>query len=178
MGTDKIRQASAAIFDKIISLDAFARADTVMTYVSFGSEIDTHAFINALMRMGKTVATPVCRPQRRLTAALTKQFPEGFAQNRFGILEIPQERADAVEAGELDIVIVPCVAYAADGYRLGYGGGYYDRFLPQLREDALTIGVVMDELLLDKVPVDVYDVRTKIVVTQSRCCFTGGDQWE
>jgi 5-formyltetrahydrofolate cyclo-ligase len=118
------------------------------------------------------------RPAAQPDCGADTAVSAGFEENRFGILEIPQDRADAIDGRAIDIVIVPCVAYAADGYRLGYGGGYYDRFLPQLRSGALTVGAVMDELLLDEVPVGVYDVKTKVVGTQSRCCFTGGAQWE
>ncbi len=53
LDADKIRQASAVIFDKIISLDAFAQAKTVMTYVSFGSEVETHAFISTLLHRAR-----------------------------------------------------------------------------------------------------------------------------
>jgi 5-formyltetrahydrofolate cyclo-ligase len=61
---------------------------------------------------------------------------------------------------------------------LGYGGGLLRQIPAAAEKRPLTVGAVMDELLLDEVPVGVYDVKTKVVVTQSRCCFTGGDQWE
>ncbi len=178
LGIDPIRKASGIIFDKLASLDAFKRAKTVMTYVSFGSEVETHRFIAQLLAAGKTAVTPVCDKGRSMIAALTAQFPQGFEKNGFGILEIPKEQAVAVDPRAIDLIVVPCVAYAASGYRLGYGGGYYDRFLPRLRPDAVTAGVVMEELLVDAVPIGAYDVKTKIVLTQARCCFTGGDQWE
>lgn len=161
-----------------MSLNALTCAKTVMTYVSFGSEIMTHDFIVSLLHSGKTAVTPVCGNGRQLIPALTEKFPEGFKENAYGILEIPKLEAAAVDPAAIDVVIVPCVAFSSTGYRLGYGGGYYDRFLPKLRDGAVTIGVVMDELLYEDIPVDTHDVKTEIVVTQSRCCFTGGNKWE
>lgn len=70
-----------------------------------------------------------------------------------------------VDPGDLDVVVVPGVAFTVDGHRLGQGGGHYDRFLLRLRPDCLTIGVCYAEQLVDAVPLEPHDVAVDVVVT-------------
>lgn len=83
---------------------------------------------------------------------------------RSGIaIAVPEEDPDPLG---FDVVIVPGVAFCADGRRLGQGGGWYDRFLPRLRPDAVTIGVCFAECLVDDLPVEAHDRRVDHVVTE------------
>ncbi len=72
-----------------------------------------------------------------------------------------------VDPAMLDVVVLPGLAFAADGHRLGQGGGHYDRFLPRLRPDCVTIGVCFAEQLADRLPVEAHDVRVDVVVTDA-----------
>jgi 5-formyltetrahydrofolate cyclo-ligase len=74
---------------------------------------------------------------------------------------------DDPDPGRVDVVIVPGVAFAPDGSRLGQGGGWYDRFLAGVRPDCVTIGVGFDAQLLDALPVEPHDVRLDLIVTES-----------
>jgi 5-formyltetrahydrofolate cyclo-ligase len=73
----------------------------------------------------------------------------------------------------IDAVIVPGVAFDPQGRRLGYGGGFYDRLLPRLRDDCLRVGVAYDEQLVDELPVAEHDAHVHAVVTPSRVLRVG-----
>ena len=144
-----------------------------MVYVSFASEVMTHEFIKYLINKKTTVLTPVCVSGGHMIAAKTQCFPEGFEENKYGILEIPLKKAVSVEADEIDVVIVPAVSYATDGRRLGYGGGYYDRFIEKLNDKAITIGILMDEMICEQIPIDSHDKKADIILTQTLSIFKG-----
>lgn len=74
---------------------------------------------------------------------------------------------DEPEPAAIDLVLVPGVAFTADGWRLGQGGGWYDRFLPMLRPDAVTVGVAFAAQVVDALPVEPHDVRVDLVVTDA-----------
>lgn len=83
----------------------------------------------------------------------------------YGIPE-PKDGLQAVEPTRIDVVIVPALAYDRRGYRLGYGGGYYDRFLPTLSAQAVKVGVQYDLLVWDALPVGPHDVSVDWVITE------------
>lgn len=110
------------------ALDRVQPGQTVLAYASFGSEVDTAALIEGLWAKGCRVCLPVIEADGRMHAAV--YAPEGVLQrNRYGIDE-PVEGA-VVPAEQIDIAFVPGLAFDDAGNRLGYGGGYYDRYLAE-----------------------------------------------
>jgi len=91
----------------------------------------------------------------------------------FGILQ-PPRRAPLADPAAIDVAIVPGIAFGEDGYRLGFGAGYYDRLLPTLRPDALTVGVSYDEQVTATVPHEELDVPVKALVTPTRTLYFAG----
>jgi 5-formyltetrahydrofolate cyclo-ligase len=90
-----------------------------------------------------------------------------FAPGRFGLLEPVGPRLGPTALGTADVVVVPALAIARDGARLGRGGGYYDRALVHARPDAVLVAVVFDDELVDELPVEAHDQRVTAVVTPS-----------
>jgi 5-formyltetrahydrofolate cyclo-ligase len=90
-----------------------------------------------------------------------------LAPGRFGILEPVGPRLGPTAIGTADVVVVPALAVARDGARLGRGGGYYDRALRHVRPDAVLVALVFDDELLDELPVEAHDQRVTAVVTPS-----------
>ncbi|WP_334302803.1 5-formyltetrahydrofolate cyclo-ligase [Romboutsia hominis] len=78
------------------------------------------------------------------------------------------ECSPEVEVKDIDVVIVPAVAYDKDCYRLGYGGGFYDRFIERLREDAITVGIAFDLQIFDSVPKEDHDAQLDYIITESQ----------
>jgi 5-formyltetrahydrofolate cyclo-ligase len=90
-----------------------------------------------------------------------------LAPGRFGLLEPVGPRLGPTAIGTADVVVVPALAVARDGVRLGRGGGYYDRALAHARTGAVVVAVVFDEELLDELPAEPHDIRVQAVVTPS-----------
>ncbi len=85
---------------------------------------------------------------------------------RFGLLEPKPETLRPVDPQELDLVIVPGVAFDREGFRIGFGAGYYDRFLPKLRKDSVLISLVYDFQLMPKVPREPHDIAVHWIITE------------
>lgn len=133
---------------------------TVLAYKAFDSEISLDTL-------------PLSLPQIRfLTTRVQKifltlhDFALATVPNQYGILE-PQASAPMLEPSLVDVALVPGLAFTRFGERLGYGGGFYDRLLPQLRPDCLLCGVTHSALLLDALPQEKFDVRMTHLVLET-----------
>lgn len=137
MGAEGRAIADAAIAEKVCAHPAYDQADTVFTYLSVGSEVDTRAIIRDAWAKGKTVAVPRCVPHsNRMEWYRICDF-EGLEDGAFGIEEPPADPARQMDvppvgsdAAAHSVALVPGYTFDREGYRLGYGGGFYDVFLP------------------------------------------------
>jgi 5-formyltetrahydrofolate cyclo-ligase len=157
---------SDIVADRALALPEVTRAKTLMAFWSFGSEIDTAPLLSALHDRGAVVALP------RIVDGELEPRPYGrgdaMTSTTFGARE-PAAGAP-LDPLEIDAVIVPAVAFDRDGRRVGYGGGFYDRFLPTTRNDAVRIGIGFGLQLLapgEILPGADFDLRVDIVVTES-----------
>lgn len=119
---------SQAVARHVLASEAYAKAGTVMAYASFGSEVRTGPLLHAVLSDGKKLLLPRCYARGRMNALLVYSL-ETLVPGRYGILE-PAEGSPVIPPEEIDLVLVPGLLFDRKGYRLGYGGGYYDRFLP------------------------------------------------
>ena len=159
---DYIAGSDNGIFENTIRLPEFRNAATVFTYYSLGREPDTRKIVEYALEHGKTVALPVCEKRGVMDARAINHVGE-LSLSSYGLLEpLASTRVIAPEA--MDFIIVPALTYDGDGCRLGYGGGYYDRFLT--RTQAFTAGVARERLLMDVLPREAHDVAVNCVVTE------------
>jgi 5-formyltetrahydrofolate cyclo-ligase len=136
-----------------------------MVYLSFGSEVLTDDLIRWGWGEGKRILVPFCHPEgREMTACRIDGFDE-LEEGRYGIRAPVVGRLRPVTSGEIDAVVVPAVAFDRWGYRVGYGGGYYDRFLPAAPQ-ATKIGAAFACQIIAEIPVGPYDVKMDYIVTE------------
>ena len=159
-----ISESDAGIYDRIISMPEFKIARTIFSYYSLGREPDTVRILEYALEAGKTVTLPVCFKGGAMEARAVSSLGE-LTRSDYGLLE-PLDSTRVVLPEELDFIIVPALAYDRDGYRLGWGGGYYDRYLR--RTGAFTAGVARQRLLRDTLPREAHDVPVDCVVTEKR----------
>ncbi len=152
---EKEKQILAHLF----SHEAFVNAIHIMTYVSFGSEIETSPLLELAYSRRKCIYVPRLQEGDIVAVAITSK--EQLGKGRFGILE-PLWGQATVPWG-LELIIVPGLAFSKEGYRLGYGGGYFDRFLP--KTEGVTIGLSFHSFLQD-FPKDPWDVPVNHVITE------------
>lgn len=155
---------SAAITSRVLALEELRAVETVLAFASIGNEVRTQALIDAFHAEGKRVALP-----RVVDRALTLHLAKQGQELRAGAFSVPEPPADAppIPAGEVDFALIPALAVDPRGYRIGYGGGYYDRLLPQL-QNALSCAVVYDFQLVAEVPELPFDVTVDLIVTDAQ----------
>lgn len=162
--SDRLRH-DAVIAHHVIGLAAFKEAETVLLFASFRSEVGTAALIDAALAGGKTVSLPVVRPGGRLDLyRITSR--EELQPGYMGIPEPPALEDREIRPDEVGLVAVPGAAFDRRGYRVGYGGGYYDRLLPQLAPGVLRIGLAYGLQIMDAVPTEDHDERVDRLVTE------------
>ena len=153
---------SEAIADRFLGLREAAIAETVLAFWSFGSEVDTAPLIARLRSGGKTVALPRIEGSDVVPVGSTPGAP--MTETSFGAMEPASGRV--LDVTELDLVVVPGVAFDRSCDRVGYGGGYYDRLLGKRREGASAIAIAFDLQIVDRVPSGPIDQRLDAVVTE------------
>ncbi len=155
------REKSDNLCHKLQSLPLFAQATTILAYFSFRQEPD----LNSLFEIKKVWGFPRCVDKSLLWHRW--QPGEELKKGAYGIFE-PDANSVAITAKEVDLILVPAVACDQKGYRLGYGGGFYDRLLSNRDwQDIPTIGIVFDFALVPQLPVDSWDQRLHGVCTDA-----------
>lgn len=160
LSQDEITAQSAAVCAKVQELDVFKKANTVLAYMAMPRECDPK-YIDF---SGKTVAYPLCIEGGRLEIYVPKG-EDSFTKGAYGITEPVPEKCRKLEPKELDLVIVPCVAYDKTCKRMGHGVGYYDRLLCET--DAVTVGIALNEQIMDSVPAEEWDKKVDYVIAEN-----------
>lgn len=161
LDADALAAASAAICARVLASDVFRRADAVLGYAAARGEPSVDGVLTAALSLGKAVALPRCEAGGGLTARRVFAL-SALSPGAYGLLE-PAEDAEIVPPEALSLILVPGVAFGRGGERIGQGGGYYDRFLPQSR--AFRLGVCHGFALLGTLAQSPRDARMDAVVT-------------
>ena len=157
-----------AITENVLKSALYREAKCVFCYVSTAEEIDTRAILEAALRDGKTVCVPLCgrggsMSARRITALSDLQT------GHYGILE-PPDTAEEIAPEDIDLVLAPALSCDRAGFRLGYGGGYYDRFLA--KTGAVCAALCAEARLTDALPAEPFDRRCDYIFTEGRILHT------
>jgi 5-formyltetrahydrofolate cyclo-ligase len=185
-----VDRASAAdsLYANLMTIPKVISARTIAVFVDFGTEISTRRFIPQLFiakEFTRTVGVPFCTDgemnfYKLLPPTLDPQTKEPFFNDlvpmAFGILEPRTELRNIPEnilaPEDIDVVITPGLAFDLRGGRLGRGAGYYDKFLPKIRPDALAIGICYEEQIVERAPTDAHDFRVHAIATPKRVVFS------
>jgi 5-formyltetrahydrofolate cyclo-ligase len=154
-------QASRLIRDHVLGMPEVSAAGTIAAYYSIGTEPDTHGLIFALWKRGGYVVLPVLLPDGDLDWA-SYEGPDSLAPGPHGLLQPVEPVRGRDTVARADIVLVPALAVDARGYRLGRGGGSYDRALARVTGQVPTIALIYDDELLLTVPTEPHDQRVRV----------------
>jgi len=167
LSLEKRRQKSNAIGRRLCELAEYRDSHTVLFFVGFGTEVSTLPMITHALEGGKTVVAPRVRQESGDLELRQVQNPqEELSEGAMGILE-PKSGSPEVPLRQIDLIVVPAVAWDTDGYRVGYGGGFYDRLLGH-NENAVTVGLGFECQLIDRVPRAPHDLGVDVLVTEDR----------
>lgn len=167
---EQITQASQAIARTLNELSPVQKAKTIMGFAAIKNEIDLWPFMEEQRSLGKKILLP--RVEGDQLIAVEWQGKEASKISSFGICE---PLGPACPADEIDVVLVPGLVFDARGYRLGYGKGFYDRFLPLLRSNAFKCGIAYEFQVVDNVYPHAEDVALHWIVTDKSEILIDGD---
>ena len=154
--------ADKAICNRILSLHEFQTADVIFCYISMENEIDTRPIIENAWMMKKKVAVPKCTKKGCMELYQIHSY-EDLEAGKYGIPE-PKSKCLPVPPNTIDFAVIPCLSCDLEGWRLGHGGGYYDRYLEHT--DFITAVVCRHQLLSECICHETHDNRMNIVVTE------------
>lgn len=144
----------------------YLNAHTILIYVSFGSEIDTITLIKNAFDAGKRVCVPLAdRKTHTITPSEILSLEE-LEPGAYGILEPKSDCIRAVSGEEVNMTLVPGLAFDKNGYRIGYGGGFYDRFFEKYPHGK-KIALCYDFQIQETVPINKYDIPVEKIITES-----------
>ena len=165
MPLEAIAAKSRETVRRLIELREIRESSTLMVFLNFGSEVVTDDLIVWGWAEGKRIVVPLCHPEsREMTPCRIDSFAD-LEAGHYGIREPKAGRLRVVPPGEINAVLVPAVAFDRRGYRVGYGGGYYDRFLPKAPR-AAWIGAVFACQIVPAVPIGRYDMQVERIATE------------
>ena len=157
-------EKEAALLRLLLNLPAFQDAKKVFCFVSFDSEPDTHAFLEECFRLKKSVAVPRCEENGRMRFFGIRSLSELTPTPPYQILE-PCCDAPEMTADENTFCVVPGLSFDMAGHRLGYGAGYYDRFLATF--SGTSVGLCFSECLAEALPVEDNDCPVQMLLTEN-----------
>ncbi len=165
MSNDERSLCDAEICRRVLALDEYKDAKNIFIYVSTNDEVATDELISSMLKNRKNVFVPLCEAGGIMEAVRISDASE-LHNGLYGIPE-PPDFNEHIEPTGLDIIIVPAVAFAEDGSRLGRGGGYYDRYISRAKR-VTTIGICRENNLLCTMDTETHDERVDIIVTEKR----------
>lgn len=158
-------EKSDIIKKKLFNEEMFKKAEVVMFYVSLKDEVDTLPMIDEALKAGKRVCVPVIlKEEMKLIAGEIKDRKQDLEKQHFGIYQPKKHKVREVPLDDIDLVVVPGVAFDKNNVRLGRGHGYYDRFLSGLPSRTHTIGLCFQFQVLEDLPKHPHDVPVAKII--------------
>jgi 5-formyltetrahydrofolate cyclo-ligase len=155
---------SFLIASRLYGSEEWKTSGTIAVTVSNFPEVDTWQIIRKGWEEGKRIVVPKCRPKEKQLDFYYLDSFAGLEKVFYGLLEPCPERNNLADPMAIDLVIVPGLAFMSTGYRLGFGGGYYDRFLESFQ--GRTVSLAFQEQLVEEVPVEHFDVPVEKIISE------------
>ncbi len=156
------RMKSRRIFRKLSREPVFQKAKHVAFYYGIAPEVETKLFLQKILK-DKKIYLPRIDPKKSLVLCRVRSLSKDLKKGAYNIME-PKAFCEKRPAGQMDIIILPGVAFDRKGGRLGQGGGYYDRLLRKIKK-VVKLGLCFREQVVKKVPMEAHDVRMDRVIT-------------
>ena len=168
LSENRVRELSESIHRNINRLDDFRLAEIVHIYLSIAgrNEVDTLPIAAELLENGRNVIVPITQFDGRSLRHVQLERLDNLVANKWEVPEPPEPYNDSISLADLDIVLVPMLGGDEHGNRLGYGKGYYDRFLKQVH--CPKVGLLFECCLVEEVPTEEHDVVLDYIVTDER----------
>lgn len=154
------------IKEELFSLEEFKRAKVVMFYVSTDTEVETASMIDETLKMGKKVVVPlILMKEKKLVASLILDRTKELRPGPYGILQPIASSLRPISVKDINLVVVPGIAFDKKSNRLGRGEGYYDKFLSEVPRGIPLIGLAFNFQLVDRLPRLAHDLPVDKIIT-------------
>jgi 5-formyltetrahydrofolate cyclo-ligase len=159
-------KASSLIRQRIFQHPAWKKSSTILCYVSFGSEVDTHALLQEAIRFKKHMVVPLHDPAKVGTFISELRRFGDLGPSHRGVLQLLPEAHHLVDPATIELALIPGIAFDRKGGRVGFGGGYFDRLLPGMTQATFMALAFESQLTKDAIPLEAHDVRMHTIVTE------------
>lgn len=166
MATEEVNEKSRIIFQRLINFWPYKQSKNIFSYLSFGSEVTTNYIIDYSIAHKKKISVPLCIKETKEMVACSFNSWQDFSKGTYGILEPNKESLKIVDRTTIDLILVPGAAFDRLGNRIGYGAGYYDRFLNRTNKNTCTIALAFSLQLVPKIPRGIFDVPLNYIITE------------
>ena len=162
------KKKSADISRRLLNSDEYRSANTIMIYMSFGTEVETDTVFDTILRDKKRLVVPLCNTENRTMKGCYIPGKSCLETGNYGIYEpkrtlVLSGEICTADKRDIDLIIVPGLGFDKDGYRIGYGMGYYDRYLDGF--DGRTVGLCFKECMLEHIFSDEFDKKIDRIIT-------------
>lgn len=154
-----------AIKENLMNLEQFKKANNIFIYIGYGSEIDTYKYIKEFLSMGKNIYVPKTNIEEKTMEAVQINSLDNLVKDKYGILE-PNSFENKIDKDKIDLVILPGVVFDRQGGRIGYGGGYYDKYLMNMDKGIFKVALCYEFQLIDEVPSEPHDIKADFIITE------------
>lgn len=165
LSTEQYEKRSSALMQNLLRMPVVQQAQTIAITVSAFPEVHTQAIIEALWRLKKTVVVPKCLPSTREMDFYAIASFDQLERVYLHLYEPIPTETKYVAPAQIDVIIVPGVVYNKEGYRIGFGGGYYDRYLP--KTPATRISLAFQEQIHATIPYAIHDCPVHYIITDN-----------
>ena len=171
--TSEVWKLSQQICDNLLNTDFWKEAHNVAAYLSIHNEVATEEIYQEGWMEGKIMLLPICSEQDGWMEMSVLSSLEQMKTNRYGILELPVSLQKLMFPMEIDMCIIPGIAFDRQGSRIGFGAGYYDRYLARCNPNVVRVGLAYEcQISEDPLPLDQYDLPMDYIVTEKQVyCF-------
>lgn len=174
INTVEREQMDKKILKRFFESNYYAEARNIFIYISYGSEINTRKIINKALKENKKIYVPRTEFKNRLMDAVEIKSLDNLTENSYGILE-PLKKEPYIEPGELDLIVVPGVAFDRNGGRMGYGAGFYDRYFKKINTDNIKkitkLALAYDFQVIERVPMNEQDIPVNYIITEKEFIY-------
>ena len=169
ISTEELVKKSKDVAEKLFSTELYKNANTIMAYVDFRNEVKTEKIIKTAIADGKRIVIPISViATRQLILSEIINYDIELESGAYGILEPRADYIREVDPSLVDLVLVPGVAFDERGFRIGYGGGYYDRFLDRVRPETAKIALAVEVQMVEYAFEDSHDIAVDMIITEDK----------
>lgn len=151
------------LYKKLFENKVFKFSKTIAVTIPFGTEINTYPIIKKLLDEKRVVCAPICKKENREMIFYKITSLDNLVEGNYGIKTPPKVDENIIKKENIDLILVPGVGFDKKNFRIGFGGGYYDRYLKDFK--GYTIALAFKEQIIEKVPINEFDLPVDEVIS-------------